>query len=202
MGAIERKQKQKDTLRANMLQAARTIALRESWQAVTIRKIADEIEYSAPIVYEYFENKDALLMAIVSDGFQSMRQELELLIMSNSNAATRLMAVAQMHWKFSMQHPELYQLMFSLYRKAINQHLISAEILKGRGVILAIFRELVSDENELESVFFNWICLMHGFISMAMLCRESPPPHRKDLTSDELNRLYEQAIERFVKSLK
>ncbi len=67
MSSIERKIRQKENLREGILQAAKKIAVNEGWQAVTIRKIADEIEYTPPIVYEHFANKEAVFFALGMD---------------------------------------------------------------------------------------------------------------------------------------
>jgi AcrR family transcriptional regulator len=64
MGLHERRQREKESIRANILQAAFTLAKTEGWGSLSIRKIADAIEYSAPVVYDYFENKEAILFEI------------------------------------------------------------------------------------------------------------------------------------------
>ena len=56
MEILERKLRSREQTRSGIMQTAKTIARREGWQAVSIRKIADAIEYSAPIVYEYFDS--------------------------------------------------------------------------------------------------------------------------------------------------
>jgi AcrR family transcriptional regulator len=61
MGSKERIQRQKEETRKNILKAAREIVKQEGWQGLSMRKIADKIEYTAPIIYEYFANKEAIL---------------------------------------------------------------------------------------------------------------------------------------------
>ena len=62
MSKIERKKQQKEELRKQILVAARNIASDNGWQNVTIRKICDEIGYTAPVVYHYFESKEMILL--------------------------------------------------------------------------------------------------------------------------------------------
>ena len=69
METIERKPRSREHTRIGIMLTAKDIARREGWQAVSIRKIADAIEYSAPIVYEYFDSKDVLLNEIRDEGF-------------------------------------------------------------------------------------------------------------------------------------
>ncbi|MDR1416635.1 MAG: TetR/AcrR family transcriptional regulator, partial [Prevotellaceae bacterium] len=60
MGHIERRQKEREATRKSIMDTALNIAIAEGWNAVTIRRIADTIEYTPPIVYEHFKNKEDL----------------------------------------------------------------------------------------------------------------------------------------------
>src|SRR5664279_3847742 len=57
----DRIQRLKDDTRANILGASIDIVKSEGWQALSMRRIAEKIEYTAPIIYEYFANKEAIL---------------------------------------------------------------------------------------------------------------------------------------------
>jgi AcrR family transcriptional regulator len=65
MGSQQRRERERQAIRQSILSAARQIAIEEGWQTVTTRKVADRIEYSQPTIYEYFDNKEAILMALV-----------------------------------------------------------------------------------------------------------------------------------------
>src|SRR5687768_16278471 len=60
MGIKERREREKQVTRQSILTAAHRIARQEGWPALTIRKVADEIEYSTPMIYEYFTNKEEI----------------------------------------------------------------------------------------------------------------------------------------------
>lgn len=62
MGRKERRLREQQELKQSILDAAREIALAEGWRNVTMRKIAERIEYSHPAIYDYFENKDVLFL--------------------------------------------------------------------------------------------------------------------------------------------
>ena len=70
MGTKQRREREKQEVREGILAGAREIALQEGWQAVTIRKVAERIEYSPPTIYEYFENKEAILLELLRQGFE------------------------------------------------------------------------------------------------------------------------------------
>ena len=61
MGIVERRERLRIQVRSDIVKTAKDIAREDGWTAVSIRKIADVIEYSPPILYEYFESKDKLL---------------------------------------------------------------------------------------------------------------------------------------------
>ena len=54
MASKDRIQRLKDENRSNILDASLQIVKEEGWQALSMRKIADIIEYTAPMIYEYF----------------------------------------------------------------------------------------------------------------------------------------------------
>lgn len=76
MGVHERRQREKESVRANILQAAFNLAKTEGWASLSMRKIADAIEYSAPVVYDHFENKEAILFEISLQGFKLLQKDL------------------------------------------------------------------------------------------------------------------------------
>jgi AcrR family transcriptional regulator len=68
MGSSERKERLKQVLKQSILRVARNIAEHEGWDKVTIRRIADEIEYTPPTIYEFFKNKEDLLDELAKEG--------------------------------------------------------------------------------------------------------------------------------------
>ena len=72
LGIAERKGRERAERERRIIAAARGIAEREGWDAVTIRRLAEEIEYSQPVLYSHFENKDAIVAAVAVEGFQEI----------------------------------------------------------------------------------------------------------------------------------
>ena len=64
MGIKERRDRERQEIKQAILTAAREIAAVEGWQSVTIRKVAERIEYSPPTIYEHFANKEAILLEL------------------------------------------------------------------------------------------------------------------------------------------
>ena len=77
MGIQERKNRQKQLLRQEILDAAREMFVREGYEGVSMRKIADRIEYSPTTIYHYFDDKSDLLSEIISETFAKLNQQME-----------------------------------------------------------------------------------------------------------------------------
>lgn len=114
MGSKQRRERERQELRQAILTAARDIAAREGWQAVTIRKVAEAIEYTPPMIYEYFASKEALLLELLREGFRQVGQIIQAIGARGDPADNLLTQVALAYWRFAFTAPELYQVMHGL----------------------------------------------------------------------------------------
>ncbi|MEO7910532.1 MAG: TetR/AcrR family transcriptional regulator [Roseiflexaceae bacterium] len=114
MGTKERRDRERQELRQAILAASREIAAREGWQAVSIRKVAERIEYSPPTIYEHFASKEALLLELMREGFRLLMERVQAGSSSAAAPEARIMAVALAYWNFAWDYPELYQVMHGL----------------------------------------------------------------------------------------
>ncbi len=196
MGHIERKQREKEEIRQRILDTASQIVAKDGWDAVTIRKIAQSIEYTPPIVYEHFENKDALLLEIIKGGFIDLHQKFKIERENDSNAKRLLIKLSLIHWGFAFENVKLYQLMFSLERPMHDQ-----EMLVRFFEIRELFRELTGKpESEIPEIIFNWICLISGTISAFMKVKQIDSSEFCPVYRDP-KEIYISFIERFLESL-
>jgi AcrR family transcriptional regulator len=111
MGITERKEKQKLEIRKMILEASMKLFVEEGFEHVSIRKIADLIEYSPTTVYLYFKDKDEIFFSLHEIGFQKM-QELNHNLDSIRNPLIRLHKMGENYLNFGMENPEYYSLMF------------------------------------------------------------------------------------------
>jgi len=109
----ERKLRDRQARRAQILAAARRIAEEEGWANVTVRRLSDEIAYSQLVLYSHFENREAILAAVAVDGFQEIGLALEK-ARKRANQGHALEAVAAAYLDFAASSPALYEVMFSL----------------------------------------------------------------------------------------
>lgn len=77
MGIQERRHREKQLLRQEILDAAREMFVRDGYEGVSMRKIANKIEYSPTTIYHYFKDKSDLLSQIVSETFAKLNHQLE-----------------------------------------------------------------------------------------------------------------------------
>jgi AcrR family transcriptional regulator len=111
MGIAERKHRQKQALRARILDAARRIVMREGFTALSMRKIADAIEYSPATLYLHFASRDEIAHALCEEGFAQLLKMLEPLA-AIVDPVERLKAFGRAYVAFGVAHPQTYRLIF------------------------------------------------------------------------------------------
>jgi AcrR family transcriptional regulator len=79
MGVAERRAREKEELRQEILIAARELFVKEGFANVSMRRIAEKIEYSPTTIYLYFEDKSGLLDCIVEERLQELVNQLHTL---------------------------------------------------------------------------------------------------------------------------
>jgi len=113
MGIAERKEKQKNEIRKLILDASMKLFVEEGFESVTIRKIAELIEYSPTTVYLYFKDKDEIFYALHDVGFEKM-SEFNKSLDTIQNPLVRMHKMGENYLRFGMEYPEFYSLMFIL----------------------------------------------------------------------------------------
>jgi AcrR family transcriptional regulator len=114
MSIAERKGRQRAERESRIIAAARVIAEREGWNAVTIRRLAEEIEYSQPVLYSHFENRDAIVAAVAVEGFQEITVAFLEAARGSTGQQNAVEKVAMVYLDFALRRPALYQAMFIL----------------------------------------------------------------------------------------
>ena len=70
MGIKQRQERDRESVRRSILDAARELFVNEGYHNVSIRKIAERIEYSPAAIYSYFPSKDDIFFALAEEGFR------------------------------------------------------------------------------------------------------------------------------------
>jgi AcrR family transcriptional regulator len=90
------------------------IAGEEGWHALTMRKVAERIRYSAPMIYEVFESKEALCGELVVDGYQRLYRHMSASAAGLADPGKRLAALLKAFRLFAWENPAYYQAMYGL----------------------------------------------------------------------------------------
>ena len=107
----ERKLRDKQARRAQIISAARRIAELEGWSNVTVRRLSDEIAYSQPVLYAHFESRERILDAVAIEGFQEIGLALEK-ARKRVKRGNTVESVAAAYLGFAASSPALFEVMF------------------------------------------------------------------------------------------
>ena len=128
----------RDVLRHAILDAARAIVLREGFDALSMRKIADVIGYSPASLYLHFDNRDAIAHALCAEGHAQLMDALRAAALSaQDQPAQTLRGIARAYVAFAHKHPQTYRLIFMenpVYTEAAIGHGASTLTLLGQHV--------------------------------------------------------------------
>jgi len=172
MGISDRKLRQKEEVRASILDTAWEMVLTEGWQSFSIRKIADAIEYSVPVIYSHFENKDAILLEFNRKGFQLLTDALTQAKAAQPIPAEQIRAMGRAYWDFAFQNKEYYQLMFGLGIPTCETVSKIPAIVSFAGIITSSIVAMVpSGEKPAFDPFLKYQSfwsMLHGLVSINM----------------------------------
>jgi len=198
MGIVERRLRQKEEVRKNILVTAWQIVKEDGWESVSIRKIADAIEYSVPVIYDHFQNKEAILWEFAREGFRILSRKIQQAKEKWDDPAEQLKAIADAYWNFAFKNKEYYQLMFGLGMPGCEIEKCFPERADFRKLVMEPITTIISksknpDANPCLKYYTFW-SILHGLISIKTLRNPDAP--------DEVNKLVmDDAITGFVKNL-
>jgi len=115
MGIKERQERDREAVRRSILDAARELFVSEGYRNVSIRKIAEKIEYSPAALYGYFPSKDDIFYSLADEGFRLLHDIDSSELTSQFAALEPLDRIKAIFWRlyeFSRQHPQYFELMF------------------------------------------------------------------------------------------
>ena len=199
MGTAERRLRQKEEIRSSILATAWQLVKEDGWQSLSIRKIAEAIEYSVPVIYDYFENKEAILLEFGKDGFGLLFRKLQRAKKKSDDPVEQLTAIADAYWKFAFKNREYYQLMFGLGIACCETDKCIPEESVFRDLVMDPINALLGKNKAGKSInaclkYHTYWSVMHGLISIKMLSYSQ--------VADELNKMVlDDAIEGFIKNL-
>src|SRR3989304_8817351 len=106
MGVEGRPDRQRDAVRQAILQAARELFVADGHLPVSLRKIAERVEYSPAAIYGYFESKDDIFLALGEEGFRLLFARIERQPPPSENPLDAVRHICWSLYEFSKEHPE------------------------------------------------------------------------------------------------
>jgi AcrR family transcriptional regulator len=113
MGVAERKERHKEDLKKDILTAAKQLFTEKGFEATSIRAIAEKIEYSPATIYLYYKDKNEIIHALHQDGFALLIEHFSV-VATIARPFDRLKALGKAYMQFALQHPDVYQLIFTM----------------------------------------------------------------------------------------
>jgi AcrR family transcriptional regulator len=179
VGSSQRKERQKAQLQQQILDAAKEITIRDGFAALTMRKIAEAIEYAPGTIYLYFESRDEIAIQLCRQGYRELFECLQ----PTANIADprdRLRAIASAYTDFGLTNPATYRLIFMEDPKFTNAALSQVPIdsadgagMRSSQLLVKVFddmkveRKLSSDANSARLGEIFWTSL-HGILSLKL----------------------------------
>ena len=198
MGITERRLREKEKVREAILTTAWNMVKEDGWESLSIRKVADAIEYSVPVIYDHFENKEAILSEFVLEGFRLLTKKIRAAKDKHTNPVEQLKAMADAYWNFAIKNKHYYQLMYGVgmacctgEKPAPGEDRI--DILIMDSITAAIPKSKRTETSSCLKYHTFW-SILHGLVSIKIM-GNSP-------VDGELNKMVlDDAIEGFIKNL-
>ncbi|MGF7183170.1 TetR/AcrR family transcriptional regulator [Tunturiibacter psychrotolerans] len=172
----ERKLRDKQARRSNIISAARRIAELEGWPSVTVRRLSDEISYSQPVLYAHFGSREGVVAAVAIEGFQELALAMEQ-ARKQVKRGSAVKSIADAYLEFATSSPALYEAMFSLSLSVpFGEAATPPELRFAFSQILQLFEGQRSRPEVISELF--WAAL-HGIAELTRTER-FPPSRQKE----------------------
>lgn len=175
MGLKERRNREKQITREAILTASRQIARDQGWPALTIRKVAERIEYSPSMVYEYFTSKEEILVTLVAEGSRQLSEAMQAAKAAASDPEDRLLKIGEAFWQFAQDSPDLYQVMHGQGGIPLDAEAVAQAVESVTSITLETLLEWgqanrIKFEDAWGAIEILW-SVLHGLVSLSVVGR-------------------------------
>ncbi len=164
--------------------AARELAEAEGWDAVTTRRLAAEIEYSQPVLYSHFRNKDAIMAAVAVRGFEELAAALRTAAATATagDVRARVAAVGEAYTDFARRRPALYDAMFThRVDLAFATPEAPAALQEGFGELLKAVEPFAAEDDDAGLLTETYWAGLHGLVTLMRSGRLPEEAHGRRL---------------------
>ena len=121
MGTKERREREREVLRGEILAAARELFISEGYERVSMRRIAERIEYSPTTIYLYFRDKSEILDEICEQTFARLARSLERIEAKGLDPLEGLREGCQAYVQFGLRNRHQYRLSFMVSSQSVDR---------------------------------------------------------------------------------
>jgi AcrR family transcriptional regulator len=197
MGIKERKERNRMNMHKDILRAALSIVREEGHRSLSLRRLANNIEFSPTAVYLYFKNKEALLVGLTKLGYQQLNASIDRNCQSITDPRNRLKAMLTTYWHFATHEKELYLLMQETEMKLNELEPLFPELLTFINSISHLTMKACGKENctdvFLKRKCYTSIAIVQGFASLNLI--------HKDIDARTQAQMLDDAIDNLINSL-
>jgi AcrR family transcriptional regulator len=193
VGTRERQLRERLSMRRAILDAARELFVAEGFRTVSMRKIADRIEYSPAAIYSYFESKDDIFFALAEEGFRILEVLLEQIAVRPGDPLEAVRLGFWEFYQFSKTHPQYFELMFvdrsvpSIIEAWDRFSFVHAMLTRAAGLIKRCVEDGVMPPDTNPDVAFHiLLAAVHGATVLALCGRMAPDEDPDLLVRDTL----------------
>jgi len=179
MSVADRRQREKLALRQEILAAARQLFAKEGYESVSMRRIAQKIEYSPTTIYLYFRDKEELIDELCEESFSLLSKKLEKAVGGGGDPVENLKRGLRAYVDFGIQHPNHYRTTFLTVHEDLSPDQMSGagraafeSMLKGIGDCIEAGRLRETDVNAIGQVLW---CMIHGLTALQITHRNCFP---------------------------
>ncbi|GAC1650836.1 MAG: TetR/AcrR family transcriptional regulator [Gemmatimonadaceae bacterium] len=188
MSTADRRRRTQEATRSSILEAARRIARHDGAAAVTLRRLAGEVDYSPAALYRYFPDRAAILGAVAAADHDALVQELHTLA-DVPDPLERIRRLVRAYVEFGLQNLDRYREMFGMpgdfgadarlpvsAPPSLDQSYTVLRRAVAQGVMALRFRPEIADVDMLTQLIWGGV---HGLLALhAARPRESDIPWR------------------------
>lgn len=200
MGMAERRKREKKEMRRNILDTAMALFVEEGYDQVSIRRIAEKIEYSPATIYLYFKDRNEILYCLHEEGFDELLR-LQEEAMNISDPYQRLLELGEVYVKFALENREYYDLMFIMkgpMRKVEEEWHCGLETFDNLKKTVQDCAEVDYIERaNIDVVAFSIWAHVHGMCSL--IIRDRLPMFDESLRPDLIKGVFEFMEDKFLK---
>ncbi len=198
MGISERRLREKEKVRVAILTTAWQMVKEEGWQSLSIRKIADAIEYSVPVIYDHFESKEAILIEFANEGLRLLTKKIQQAKEKSDDPVEQLKAMADAYWHFALKNKEYYQLMYGVGMACCEGEKKPDDKESFYHLMMDSITDVISKSGQQNASpclkYHTFWSILHGLVSIKIM-GNSP-------VSGELNKMVlDDAVNGFIKNM-